>query len=141
MSEIVLDHSKFLEKIHILEQHAIKRGVRPLACVIVNKSKGEIIGEAHHMVELVNESSLHSEIMAINHACHYLRKIDLSDCVLYSSCQPCPICLAAIYWAKIDTVYYKNSKEDDDFGCYSKFIYDELIKPKEDRKIKMNQIS
>jgi len=141
MSEIVLDHSKFMEKIHILEQRAIKRGVRPLACVIVNKSKGEIIGEAHHMVELVNESSLHSEIMAINHACHYLRKINLSDCVLYSSCQPCPMCLAAIYWAKIDTVYYKNSNEDDDFSSYSKFIYDEFTKPIEERKIKMNQIS
>ncbi len=93
------------------------------------------------MVTLRNDPSLHAEIVAISHACHFLQTIELSNCVLYTSCEPCPMCLAAIYWARIDTVYYGNSAEDAaQIGFDDKFIYDEFAKPKEERKIQMTQI-
>ena len=141
MSEIVLDHEKFMKQACKKAELGVKRGTGPFGCVIVEKSTGEVAADAHNMVTIRSDPSLHAEIMAISHACHYLRKIDLSDCVLYSSCEPCPMCLAAIYWAHIDTVYYGNSAEDAaQIGFDDKFIYDEFAKPKEERKIKMTQI-
>ena len=141
MSEIVLDHENFMKKACKKAEISVERGAGPFGCVIVEKSSGEVVGDAHNMVTIRGDPSLHAEIMAISHACHYLGKIDLSDCVLYSSCEPCPMCLAAIYWAHIDTVYYGNSAEDAaQIGFDDKFIYDEFAKPKEERKIKMTQI-
>ena len=141
MSEIVLDHEKFMKQACKKAEVSVKNGTGPFGCVIVEKSTGEVVGSAHNMVTLRKDPSLHAEIMAINHACNYLDKIDLSDCILYSSCEPCPMCLAAIYWAHIDTVYYGNSAQDAaQIGFNDKFIYDEFAKPKEERKIKMTQI-
>ena len=141
MSEIVLDHSKFMKRASTLAELGVKRGAGPFGCVIVKKSNGEVAGEAHNMVTLRNNPSLHAEIMAISHACHFLDKIDLSDCILYTSCEPCPMCLSAIYWAHIDTIYYGNCAEDAAaIGFDDKFIYDEFAKPKEERKVKMTQI-
>jgi tRNA(Arg) A34 adenosine deaminase TadA len=93
------------------------------------------------MVTIEKNPTLHAEIMAIGDACHYLNTIDLSNCILYTSCEPCPMCLSAIYWAHIDTVYYANTKEDAaNIGFDDKFIYDEIAKPVSQRKIKMVQI-
>jgi tRNA(Arg) A34 adenosine deaminase TadA len=136
-----LEHSQFMKKACKKAEISVERGAGPFGCVIVQKTTGEIVGEAHNMVTITNDPSLHAEIMAIGHACHYLNKIDLSECILYTSCEPCPMCLAAIYWAHIDTVYYGNSAEDAAaIGFDDKFIYDEFAKPKEERKIKMTQI-
>lgn len=141
MCENVLDNVKFMKKACKKAEKGVERGAGPFGCVIVHKPTGDIVGDAHNMVTLRNDPSLHAEIMAISHACHYLGKIDLSDCVLYSSCEPCPMCLAAIYWAHIDTVYYGNNSEDAaQIGFDDKFIYDEFAKPKEERKVKMIKI-
>jgi tRNA(Arg) A34 adenosine deaminase TadA len=136
-----LDHESFMKKAYKKAGKSVERGAEPFGCVIVKKSTGEIVGDAHDMVTLTNDPSLHAEIMAINHACHYLGSVDLSDCIMYTSCEPCPMCLAAVYWAHIDTVYYGSSVEDAAaFGFEHKFIYDEFEKPKEERKVKMTQI-
>ena len=136
-----LDHESFMKKACKKAEKSVERGDHPFGCVIVQKSTGEIAGDAHNMVTLTNDPSLHAEIMAINHACHYLGKIDLSDCIMYTSCEPCPMCLGAVYWANIDTVYYGNSIEDADaMGFEYKFIYDEFAKPTEERKVKLTQI-
>lgn len=136
-----LDHEFFMKKACKKAEKGVERGAGPFGCVIVEKSTGQVVGDAHNMVTLKKDPSLHAEIMAISHACHSLNKIDLSDCILYSSCEPCPMCLAAIYWSHIDTVYYGNSAEDAaQIGFDDKFIYDEFAKPKEERKIKMQQI-
>ena len=95
------------------------------ACVVKN---GEIIGKGSNHVLSNNDPTAHAEIMAIRDACNYLNSYDLSDCELYTSCYPCPMCLSAIIWANIKTVYYGNTKEDaENIGFRDDFIY-EFIK-------------
>jgi tRNA(Arg) A34 adenosine deaminase TadA len=135
------ENENYMKKACKMAELGIQRGGGPFGCVIIHKFSGEIVGRAHNMVTLDKNPSLHAEIVAISHACHFLDKFELSDCVLYTSCEPCPMCLAAIYWSRIDTVYYGNSAEDAAaIGFDDKFIYDEFAKPKEERKIKMIQI-
>ena len=136
-----LDNETYMKMACNYAELGVSRGAGPFGCVIVQKSSGEIVGKGHNMVTLRNDPSLHAEIVAISHACHFLDNFELSDCVLYTSCEPCPMCLSAIYWARIDTVYYGNTAEDaSSIGFDDKFIYDEFKKPKEERKIKMIQV-
>jgi len=121
-----------------LSERSIERGTGPFGAVIVDKITGEEYGSGHNLVTMWKDPTLHAEIVAITNASHYLQSIDLSNCALYTSCEPCPMCLAAIYWAHIDTVYYGNTKEDAaKIGFDDQFIYDEIAKPKEERKLKM----
>ena len=107
----------------------------------MNKESGEIIGKGHNMVTLKKDPTLHAEMVAISDACHTLESIDLSGCVLYTSCEPCPMCLAASYWAHIDTIYFGNTKEDAArIGFDDSFIYDEIKRPVEERSIKMERM-
>jgi tRNA(Arg) A34 adenosine deaminase TadA len=136
-----LNHEKYMKNACELSELGVKRGGGPFGCVIVDKISGDIWGKAHNMVTLLNNPTFHAEMVAIGDACHNLNKFDLSGCVLYTSCEPCPMCLSAIYWSHIDTVYYGNTAENAaSIGFDDKFIYDELKKPIEERKIKMIQI-
>ena len=91
------------------------------ACVVKN---GEIIGKGSNHVLKDNDPTAHAEIMAIRDACSNIKSYDLSDCELYTSCYPCPMCLSAIIWANIKKVYYGNSKEDAaNIGFRDDFIY------------------
>ena len=138
---INLDHEKFLKKSCELSELGIKRGGGPFGCIIIDKNTGEICGKGHNMVTLLNNPIFHAEIVAIGDACHNLNNFNLSGCILYTSCEPCPMCLSAIYWSHIDEVYYGNTAEDAaSIGFDDKFIYDEFKKPIEERKIKMTQI-
>jgi len=124
-----------------LAELGIKRGGGPFGCVIIDKVSRTVIGQGHNMVTLNNNPTLHAEIVAINDACKNLSNYDLSNCTLYTSCEPCPMCLAAIYWARIDTVYFGNTKEDAAYiGFDDGFIYEEIQKPIEERKIQMTRI-
>lgn len=106
----------------------------PFGAVIVKNNK--IIGSACNQVAANNDPSAHGEIMAIRDACKNIGKPDLTDCVLYTSAEPCPMCMSAIYWANIKTVYYANSQEDSrKFGFDDKLILEELQKPKDERSI------
>ena len=106
------------------------------ACVVKN---GEIIGIGSNHVLCDNDPTAHAEIVAIRNACRTLETYDLSDCELYTSCYPCPMCLSAIIWSNIKKVYYGNTKEDAaDIGFRDDFIYEfisKLTDSKEDKSV------
>ena len=92
------------------------------ACIVKD---GKIIGKGINQVTKNNDPTAHAEIMAIRNACEYIGSYDLSNCELYTSCYPCPMCLSAIIWANIKKVYYANTKEDAaNIGFRDDFIYD-----------------
>lgn len=94
----------------------------PFGAVIVKD--GKIIAKAHNQVLKKNDPTAHAEILAIRKACKKLKMHDLSDCILYTSCEPCPMCLSASIWANIKEIYYGNTKEDaDKIGFRDNFIY------------------
>jgi tRNA(Arg) A34 adenosine deaminase TadA len=93
------------------------------------------------MVTLNNYPTQHAEVVAIQKACKAINNFNLSGYTLYTSCEPCPMCLGAIYWSRIDKIYYGNSKEDaKEIDFDDQHIYDELKKPIHERKIKMVQL-
>ena len=101
------------------------------ACIVKN---GKIIGKGSNHVLANNDPTAHAEVMAIRDACKNINSYDLSDCELYTSCYPCPMCLSAIIWANIKTVYYGNTKEDAaEIGFRDDFIYDFIGKLSENK--------
>ena len=111
----------------------------PFGAVVVRN--GKIIARGWNRVTSANDPTAHAEVTAIRAACRKLKTFQLSDCDLYTSCEPCPMCLAAIYWARFKTVYYANTRKDaariqfDD-----EFIYREVARPVGRRKIPMRQL-
>jgi len=111
----------------------------PFGAVIVKD--GKIIGRGNNKVTSDNDPTAHAEISAIRNACKKIANFDLSGCEIYTSCEPCPMCLAAIYWARIDVIYYANTKKDAaDINFDDAFFYEELDKPIEKRSIPMKQM-
>ena len=96
------------------------------ACIVKD---GKIIGRGSNNVLSNNDPTAHAEIMAIRDACKNINSYDLTGCVIYTSCYPCPMCLSAIMWANITKIYYGNTKEDaENIGFRDKFIYDIISK-------------
>ncbi len=96
------------------------------ACIVKN---GKVIGRGSNHVLANNDPTAHAEVMAIRDACKNINSYDLSDCELYTSCFPCPMCMSAIIWANIKKVYYGNTKEDAEMiGFRDNFIYETLSK-------------
>ncbi len=124
-----------------LSKNGIEQGKGgPFGCVIVKD--GDVIGKGSNSVLLTNDPTAHAEMVAIRDACRHLGHFQLDGCELYTSCEPCPMCLGAIYWARPSKVFYANSKEDAaEIGFDDDFIYKELELPKENRKIPFEQIS
>ena len=101
------------------------------ACIVKD---GKIIGKGSNHVLANNDPTAHAEVMAIRDACKNINSYDLSDCELYTSCYPCPMCLSAIIWSNIKKVYYGNTKEDAaDVGFRDDFIYDFIGKLSENK--------
>jgi tRNA(Arg) A34 adenosine deaminase TadA len=108
----------------------------PFGCVIVRR--GEIVARGNNRVTSTNDPTAHAEVTAIREACRDLKTFQLTDCELYTSCEPCPMCLAAIYWARIPTVYYGNTRADAAaIGFDDDFIYQQIPLPPEQRAVKM----
>lgn len=108
----------------------------PIGCVIVRN--GEIIGEGHNEIFLRNNPTSHGEMVAIENACKNSGELQLADCELYTTLEPCPMCLGAIYWAKVSVVYYANTnKNASEVGFDDSFIFEEFKLPPEKRKILM----
>ncbi|MFN8354724.1 MAG: nucleoside deaminase [Spirosomataceae bacterium] len=108
----------------------------PFGAVIVKD--GVVVGKGHNSVTSTNDPTAHAEVVAIRDACQRLGTFHLTGCELYTSCEPCPMCLGAIYWARPDRVYYANTREDAAaIGFDDAFIYDEVPLPLDQRKIKM----
>lgn len=111
----------------------------PFGAVIVQNDK--IIARGFNQVIFTNDPTAHAEIDAIRKACATLGTYQLTDCDLYTSCEPCPMCLGAIYWARLKIVYYANTKHDAaNAGFDDQFIYNEIAKPFKSRSIPMQQL-
>lgn len=123
----------FMRKAIELSIENVKNGGGPFGAVIVKD--GEIIATGVNRVTANCDPTAHAEVSAIRNAAGKLRNFDLSGCEIYTSCEPCPMCLGAIYWAHLDKMYYGNTKTDaKNIGFDDSFIYDELeLKPAERR--------
>ena len=131
--------NEFMKRAIELSVESVNNDGGPFGCVIVKDDK--IIAEGSNKVTSNNDPTAHGEIVAIREACKKLNNFSLSQCELYSTCEPCPMCLSAIYWARIRKIYYANTREDAqkiDFD--DSFIYSEFQKDINQRKIPMFQI-
>ena len=108
-----------------LSEESVKNGGGPFGAVIARN--GEIIAEASNCVTINCDPTAHAEVSAIRKAAEALKTFDLSGCAIYTSCEPCPMCLGAIYWAHLDKIYYANDRKDAAaIGFDDDFIYKEL---------------
>lgn len=111
----------------------------PFGAIVVKD--GKIISEAYNQVTSTNDPTAHAEILAIRKACKKLKTFQLTDCTIYTSCEPCPMCLGAIYWARPKAVFYACTKEDAaEIDFDDQFIYNELEKPISFRKINFTNL-
>ena len=131
--------NEFMKRAIELSIKSVNTGGGPFGCVIVKG--GKIVAEGSNKVTSTNDPTAHGEIVAIRDACKKLNDFNLQGSELYSTCEPCPMCLSAIYWARIKKIYYANTREDArkiDFD--DSLIYTELQKNIDKRKIPMIQI-
>lgn len=129
---------EFMRRAIRLSLENVKKGGGPFGAVIVKD--GKVISAGTNNVTAKNDPTAHAEVDAIRKAAKNLKNFDLSECELYTSCEPCPMCLSAIYWARISRIYYGNTKKDAaKIGFIDDFIYKELGKPLEKRKLKISQ--
>ena len=134
-----MSNLKFMNRAIELSISNIKNKGGPFGCVIVKNN--EIIAEGVNQVTLNNDPTAHAEIVAIRKACEIEKAFNLSDSELYTSCEPCPMCLSAIYWSHIDKIYFGNSREDAaKINFDDKFIYDEFKVSMSHRKIPIIQL-
>jgi tRNA(Arg) A34 adenosine deaminase TadA len=111
----------------------------PFGCVVVRQ--GKVVGRGNNRVTSTNDPTAHAEVTAIRDACAHLGTFQLSDCELYTSCEPCPMCLAAIYWARIPAVFYGNTRQDAAaIGFDDDFIYQQVPLPPDQRAIAMKPL-
>ena len=121
-----------------------RNGVRsgdggPFGAVIVHE--GNIVGRGHNTVVATNDPTAHAEVNAIREASRTLGRFDLSDCTIYTTCEPCPMCYSALYWARIPVVFRGATQEDAAaVGFDDQAMYDDLAKPANERKIPMEEI-
>jgi tRNA(Arg) A34 adenosine deaminase TadA len=124
------------EAVQLAEQGMRSGRGGPFGCVVVRR--GEIVGRGSNRVTSTNDPTAHAEVVAIRDACTALQTFQLTDCELYTSCEPCPMCLSAIYWARIPQVYYGNTRADAAaIGFDDEFIYQQVPLAPEARTVKM----
>jgi tRNA(Arg) A34 adenosine deaminase TadA len=126
---------KFMEAAIALADKGIENGEGgPFGCVIVKDDK--IIGKGNNKVTSTNDPTAHAEIIAIREACNHLNSFQLEGCEIYTSCEPCPMCLGAIYWARPKVIYYGNTRNDAaKIGFDDSMIYEEISSNLNIRKI------
>lgn len=133
-------HRRFLEQAVDLASSNVREGGGPFGALIVKNQ--QIIAACGNRVSTNLDPTAHAEIMAIRAACSQLGDFQLTDCTLYTSCEPCPMCLGAIYWARIAAVYYAGNRQDAaQAGFDDSFIYDEIPKPPAERRIAMHHLA
>jgi guanine deaminase len=127
--------NKFMARAIELARHGIETNDGgPFGCVVVKD--GEIIGEGNNRVTSTNDPTAHAEVIAIREACRKLGTFQLDGCAIYTSCEPCPMCLGAIYWARPEKVFYACTRDDAArIGFDDDFIYEELEKANADREM------
>jgi guanine deaminase len=129
----------FMRRAIELSLKNVKKGRGPFGAVITKNE--EILAESCNLVTAINDPTAHAEINVIRAAAQKLETFDLSGCVIYSSCEPCPMCLGAIYWARIDKVVFANATSDaQNIGFNDALIYEEISRPLQKRKIEFRQL-
>ena len=124
----------FMREAIRLANNSVRQGGGPFGAVIVKD--GEIIAGSSNSVTLDNDPTAHAEVNTIRRACKRLGTFDLSGCTIYTSCEPCPMCLGAIYWARISRIFYGNTRKDArEIDFADDFIYEELDKPLSQRSV------
>ena len=133
-------HQQFMRRAIVLSRENVsQRNGGPFGAVIVKDS--QIIGEGFNRVTATNDPTAHAEVVAIRAACAHINNFDLSGAVIYTSCEPCPMCLSAIYWARLAQIYYANTKIDAaNIQFDDDFIYQEIAKAPQARAIPMTQL-
>jgi len=112
----------------------------PFGCIVVKN--GQIVGRGNNKVTSTNDPTAHAEVNAIRDACKNLDSFQLDGCEIYTSCEPCPMCLGAIYWARPDKVYYGSNQSDAaNIGFDDAFIYEEIPLPYSERSIPFEQLA
>lgn len=131
---------KFMQEAIRLSFETMRSGKGgPFGCVIVKD--GKIIAEGFNKVTSANDPTAHAEVVAIREACKKLNTFQLTGCEIYTSCEPCPMCLGAIYWARPDKLYFANTKKDAaKIGFDDDFIYQEINLSLADRKLSTQQL-
>ncbi len=133
------DHKRFMKMAIKLAEKSVEKGGGPFGAVIVRE--GTVIAKGNNLVTLNNDPTAHGEVTAIRKACKKLGTFDLSGCIIYTSCEPCPMCLSAIYWARIEAIYYGCTKDDaKDIGFDDSFIYQQIALSPTERAISAKQI-
>ncbi|MEM7659230.1 MAG: nucleoside deaminase [Bacteroidota bacterium] len=130
----------FMKEALRLAEENVGSGVGgPFGCVIVKD--GEIIARGQNRVTETIDPTAHAEVVAIREACQHLNSFQLTDCEVYASCEPCPMCLGAIYWARPKAVYFANRRQDAAaIGFDDEFIYKEIELPPNERQIPMIRV-
>ena len=131
----------FMQEAIALSQNGIANNEGgPFGCVVVKDDK--IIGRGNNKVTSTNDPTAHAEVVAIRDACKTLGTFQLNNCEIYTSCEPCPMCLGAIYWARPKIIYFANNREDAaDIGFDDSMIYDEMKAGIHERKIPIKSLS
>lgn len=133
-------HHIFLERaIELSKEGMLQEKGGPFGCIIVKD--GKIIAEGCNSVTSNNDPTAHAEVVAIRNACKEIGSYQLDGCILYTSCEPCPMCLGAIYWARPDKVFYANTRQDAaSIGFDDEFIYKEIPLRDAERQIDFRQV-
>jgi len=127
------------QAIALATENVIRGAGGPFGAVVVRG--GEVIATGVNRVTLDNDPTAHAEVMAIRAACRALKSFQLTGCVVYTSCEPCPMCLAAIYWSRCSAIFYGNTAADAaQIGFDDSFLYAEVKKPLADRSIPIVQL-
>ena len=128
----------YLQQAIELANASVELGGGPFGALVVKD--GRVVGSGHNQVTLINDPTAHAEVNAIRHACQHIRHFDLGGATLYASCEPCPMCFAAIYWARIKRVVYAASSTDAaDAGFDDSNIASEICRPYEQRSISLER--
>lgn len=135
-----MSHEHFLQQAVQLAMHNVKqKNGGPFGAIVVKD--GNIIGQGVNQVTENQDPTAHAEVQAIRAACKQLNHFQLAECTIYTSCEPCPMCLGAIYWARPDNVFFACTKQEAaEIGFDDQFIYEEIPLPYAQRKIKMKMI-
>ncbi len=128
------DDYKYMEMAAKIAEENVESGGGPFGAVIVRD--GQVLSTGANRVTANNDPTAHAEVMAIRSACQSLGTFNLRGATIYSSCEPCPMCLSALYWAGVDRIFYGNTQHDADVIDFSdEFIYEELAKPQKERSL------
>lgn len=134
MIQITEQDKQFMREAIRLANESVARGGGPFGAVIVKD--GEVIAGSSNSVTIDNDPTAHAEVNTIREACRRLGTFDLSGSTIYTSCEPCPMCLGAIYWARISHIFYGNTRKDAaNIQFADDFIYEELDRPLDERTV------